>query len=84
MFDYIAAGNNFGVGAFGNGPHTQFEAICAAKDIASPEYSLFGSCDDTGVAVIAGDAQVGAGSLSAVINYATALELNRIAVCTLL
>lgn len=75
MFDYIAAGNNFGVGAFGNGPHTQFEAICAAKGVASPEYSLFGSCADTGVAVIAGDVQVGAGSLSSVIDYINAGEL---------
>ena len=75
VFEYIAAGKNFGVGAFGNGPHTQFEAICAAKGVASPNYSLFGSCGDTGVAVIAGDVQVGAGSLSAVIDYINAGEL---------
>ena len=75
VFEYIAAGNNFGVGAFGNGPHTQFEAICAAKGVSSPNYSLFGSCADTGVAVIAGDVQVGAGSLSAVIDYINAGEL---------
>ena len=69
LFDYIAAGNKFGVGAYGNGPHTQFEAICAAKGVASPEYSLFGSCADTAVGCIAGDVMVGAGSLSAVIDY---------------
>ena len=69
LFDYIAAGNQFGIGAYGNGPHTQFEAICAIKGVDSPTYSLFGSCADTGVGVIAGDAQVGAGSLSAVIDY---------------
>jgi len=69
LFAYLAEGNNFGVGAYGNGPHTQFEAICAAKGVAAPTYSLFGSCGDTGVAVIAGDVQVGASSLSAVIDY---------------
>lgn len=69
MFDYLAEGNLFGIGAYGNGPHTQFEAICAAKGVQSPKYSLFGSCNDAGVACIAGDVKVGAGSLSAVIDY---------------
>lgn len=75
LFAYLAEGKNFGIGAFGNGPHTQFEAICAAKGVASPEYSLFGSCNDTGVATIAGDVQVGAGSLSSVIDYINAGKL---------
>lgn len=69
VFNYIAEGNSFGIGAYGNGPHTQFEAICAAKGVSAPNYALFGSCNDTGVAVIAGDVQVGAASLSAVIDY---------------
>ena len=69
LFEYLAEGNNFGIGALGNGVHTQFEVICSAKGIESPEYSLFGSCADTGVACIAGDVMVGAGSLSAVIDY---------------
>lgn len=75
VFEYIEAGSNFGVGAFGNGPHTQFEAIRAAAGVSAPNYSLFGGCADTGVAVIAGDAQVGAASLSAVIDYINAGEL---------
>lgn len=69
LLAYLAEGNNFGVGAYGNGPHTQFEAIMAAAGQAAPTYSLFGSCGDTGVAVIAGDVKVGASSLSAVIDY---------------
>ncbi|MDL2206948.1 hypothetical protein LJC33_08590 [Eubacteriales bacterium OttesenSCG-928-N13] len=69
VFAYIAEGNSFGIGAYGNGPHTQFEAIIGAAGKESPEYALFGSCNDAGVAVIAGDVQVGAGSLSAVIDY---------------
>ncbi len=75
LFDYLATGANFAIGAFGNGPHTQFEAICAAKGVASPNYALFGSCNDSGVACIAGDAMVGAGSLSAVIDYINAGKL---------
>lgn len=69
LLAHLAEGNNFGVGAYGNGPHTQFEAIMAAAGQAAPTYSLFGSCGDTGVAVIAGDVKVGASSLSAVIDY---------------
>lgn len=69
LFDYLAAGNNFGIGAYGNGPHTQFEAICAAASVDAPSYALFGSCNDAGVATIAGDVMVGAASLSAVIDY---------------
>ena len=69
LFDYIAEGNTFGVGAYGNGPHTQFEAICAARGVDAPEYSVFGSCADTAVGCIAGDVMVGAGSLSSVIDY---------------
>ena len=69
LFDYLAEGNAFGVGAYGNGPHTQFEAICAAKGVSAPSYSLFGSCADTAVGCIAGDVMVGAGSLSSVIDY---------------
>ena len=69
LFDFLAEGNAFAIGAYGNGPHTQFEAICAAKGVAAPTYSLFGSCQDAGTGVIAGDAQVGAGSLSSVIDY---------------
>ena len=69
LFDYLAAGNAFGVGAYGNGPHTQFEAICAARGVKAPEYSLFGSCADTAVGCIAGDVMVGAGSLSSIIDY---------------
>ena len=69
MFAYLAEGNTFGIGAYGNGPHTQFEAICGAAGVKSPEYALFGSCNDAGVATIAGDVMVGAGSLSAVIDY---------------
>ena len=72
VFNYIAGGKNFGIGAYGNGPHTQFESICATKGVAAPKYSLFGSCGDVGVAVIAGDVQVGAASLSAVIDYVNA------------
>lgn len=72
VFNFLAAGNSLGVGAYGNGPHTQFEAICAAKGVSAPTYSLFGSCNDTGVAVIAGDVKVGAASLSAVIDYINA------------
>ncbi|HSK68883.1 MAG TPA: tripartite tricarboxylate transporter substrate-binding protein [Candidatus Limnocylindria bacterium] len=75
LFDYIAAGNKFGVGAFGNGPHTQFEAIAAAKGVASPNYALFGSCNEAGVGCIAGDAMVGASSLSAVIDFINAGRL---------
>ena len=75
LFDYIATGANFAIGAFGNGPHTQFEAICAAKGVASPNYALFGSCNDAGVAVIAGDAMVGAGSMSSLIDYINAGKL---------
>ncbi len=75
LFEYLATGANFAVGAFGNGPHTQFEAICAAKGVSSPNYALFGSCNDAGVAVIAGDAKVGAGSMSAVIDYINAGKL---------
>ena len=75
VFEYIESGKNFGIGAFGNGPHTQFEAIRGAAGVSAPNYSLFGGCADTGVAVIAGDAQVGAGSLSAVIDYINAGEL---------
>lgn len=69
FFDYLAEGNLMGVGGFGNGPHTQFEAICAATGFESPEYSLFGSCADTGVGVIAGDVMVGGSTMSAVIDY---------------
>lgn len=69
LWAYLAEGNNFGIGAYGNGPHTQFEAICGAAGVKSPEYALFGSCNDTGVATIAGDVKVGASSLSAVIDY---------------
>lgn len=69
LFDYIAKGNTFGIGAYGNGPHTQFEAICAAKGVDAPTYSVFGSCADAAVGCIAGDAMVGAGSLSSVIDY---------------
>ena len=75
LFDYLATGANFAVGAFGNGPHTQFEAICAAKGVDSPNYALFGSCNDAGVAVIAGDAMVGAGSMSSLIDYINAGKL---------
>ncbi len=75
LIAYLAEGNNMGVGAFGNGPHTQFEAIVSAAGIDSPAYSLFGSCADTGVATIAGDVQVGIGSLSAVIDYLNAGNL---------
>lgn len=78
VFNAIASGKNFAIGALGNGPHTQFEAICAARGVKSPEYSLFGSCADAGVAVIAGDAQVGAGSLSSVIDYINAGQLTPI------
>ena len=80
LFAYIGEGNNFGIGAYGNGPHTQFEAICGAAGVASPAYALFGSCNDTGVACIAGDVQVGAGSLSAVIDYINSGMLVPIAV----
>ena len=69
LFKFLAAGNKFGVGAYGNGPHTQFEAICAAKGVSAPQYSLFGSCADAAVGCIAGDVMVGAGSLSSVIDY---------------
>ena len=69
LFKYLASGKKFGVGAYGNGPHTQFEAICAARGVSAPEYSLFGSCADTAVGCIAGDVMVGAGSLSSVIDY---------------
>ncbi len=69
LFEYLADGNKFGIGAYGNGPHTQFEAICAAKGVASPAYSIFGSCADAGTGCIAGDVKVGAGSLSSVIDY---------------
>ena len=75
LFAYLAEGNNFAVGAFGNGPHTQFEAICAAKGVPAPSYALFGSCNDAGVATIAGDAMAGASSLSAVIDYINAGKL---------
>ena len=70
LFKFLAEGKGkFGVGAYGNGPHTQFEAICAAKGIKAPQYSLFGSCADAAVGCIAGDVLVGAGSLSSVIDY---------------
>ena len=69
LYAYLGEGNIFGIGAYGNGPHTQFEAICGAAGQDSPEYALFGSCNDAGVATIAGDVQVGASSLSAVIDY---------------
>ncbi|MDO4546921.1 MAG: tripartite tricarboxylate transporter substrate-binding protein [Clostridia bacterium] len=69
LYAYLAQGNNFGIGAYGNGPHTQFEAITAAAGQPAPQYALFGSCNDAGVATIAGDVQVGAASLSAVIDY---------------
>lgn len=75
LFAFLAEGNNFGIGAYGNGPHTQFEAILAAKGAASPSYSLFGSCGDAGVATIAGDVKVAASSLSAVIDYINAGRL---------
>ncbi|MCC8164315.1 MAG: hypothetical protein LIO86_14420 [Lachnospiraceae bacterium] len=79
VFDYMAD-HNFGIGALGNGPHTQWEAICAAAGVDSPEYSLFGSCSDVAVAVIAGDVQIGAGSLSSVIDYIQAGQVVPIAV----
>lgn len=75
LFAYLKEGKNFGIGAYGNGPHTQFEAICAAQGVKAPSYSLFGSCNDCGVATIAGDVQVGAGSLSSVIDYINAGKL---------
>ena len=75
LFDYLATGANFAVGAFGNGPHTQFEAICAARGVDSPNYALFGSCNDAGVACIAGDAMVGTGSMSSLIDYINAGKL---------
>ena len=75
LFAYLAEGNNFAIGAFGNGPHTQFEAICAAKGVASPSYALFGSCNDAGVGCIAGDAMVGAGSMSSLIDFINAGRL---------
>ncbi len=75
LFAYLAAGNKFGIGAFGNGPHTQFEAISAIKGVPSPDYALFGSCNEAGVGCIAGDAMVGASSLSAVIDYINAGKL---------
>ena len=76
MLEYIAdPANQFAIGAYGNGPHTQFEAICAAAGVAAPSYALFGSCSDAGVACIAGDAQMGAGSLSSVIDYINAGKL---------
>lgn len=75
LFAFLAEGNNFGIGAYGNGPHTQFESILSAKDLKSPNYSLFGSCGDAGVATIAGDVQVAASSLSAVIEYINAGRL---------
>jgi len=78
LFAYLAEGNNLAVGAYGNGPHTQFEAICAAKGVASPNYALFGSCNDAGVGCIAGDAMVGAGSLSSLIDYINAGKLTPI------
>ncbi len=75
LFDFLAAGNKFAIGAFGNGPHTQFEAIVAARGAQSPEYALFGSCNEAGVGCIAGDAMVGASSLSAVIDFINAGRL---------
>ncbi len=75
LFEYLATGANMAVGAFGNGPHTQFEAICAARGVSSPNYALFGSCNDSGVACIAGDAMVGTSSMSAVIDYINAGKL---------
>lgn len=75
LFEYLATGANFAIGAFGNGPHTQFEAICAARGVPSPNYALFGSCNDAGVACIAGDAKVGAGSMSSLIDYINAGKL---------
>lgn len=75
LFAFLAEGNNFGIGAYGNGPHTQFESILATQGAQSPSYSLFGSCGDTGVATIAGDVKVAASSLSAVIEYINAGKL---------
>ena len=83
LFDYLTeGGHQFAIGAYGNGPHTQFEAICAANGTPLPleTYSLFGSCADAGTGVIAGDAMVGAGSLSSVIDYINGGLLTPIAV----
>ncbi|MCR4657518.1 MAG: hypothetical protein K5770_15030 [Lachnospiraceae bacterium] len=80
ILDYVAEGNSFGIGAYGNGPHTQFESIIAAKGISNPNYSVFGSCHDTGVACFAGDVACGAGSLSAVKEFIDADQLVPIAV----
>ena len=80
IFEFVKGGNNFGIGAYGNGPHTQFESIRNTKGLGAPSYSVFGSCRDTATACFAGDVQCGAGSLSAVIEFIQADQLVPIAV----
>ncbi len=77
---YVKDGNSFGIGAYGNGPHTQFESIRNTLGLDAPNYSVFGSCHDTGVACFAGDVACGAGSLSAVKEFIDADQLVPIAV----
>ena len=75
VMDFIGQGNNMGVAAYGNGPHTQFEAICASTGSKSPEYSLFGTDGDVATAVIAGDVKIGVVSMSAVVDYVNAGQI---------
>lgn len=75
VMDFLGQGNKMGVAALGNGPHTQFEAICAATGTKSPEYSLFGTDGDVATAVIAGDVKAAVVSMSAVVDYIDAKQV---------
>ena len=69
LLSFVSGGGSFGIGEYGNGPHTQFEAIRTAAGLEPPLYSSFGSCRNAAAACLAGDVSCGMGSLSAVLEY---------------
>ena len=80
LLAYVSAGGVFGIGEYGNGPHTQFEAIRTAAGLETPAYQSFGSCRNTAAACLAGDISCGIGSLSAAISLLGEEKLTAIAV----
>ena len=71
---------NFAISGFGVGPHVLFEAVRDIAGMSSPNYITTSSCRQSGVTVIAGDAEIAMATFSSVIDFAKAGQIRPLAI----
>lgn len=78
---YLKSGKqNMAISGFGVGPHVLFEAIREIAGVPSPNYITTSSCRQSGINVIAGDAEIAMGTFSSLIDFVKAGQLRALAI----